>query len=85
MSFWSKLFGGAKEPEVPLSEEYQGFSITPNPQKADGGYRIGALIEKDGQSHDLIRADIIGDFETANQASIAKAQQLIDQQGDRLF
>lgn len=86
MSFLSKLFGGGggSAPE-PHSEDYEGFKITPNPQKADGGYRIGAIVEKDGKRHELIRADVIGDLETASQASLSKAQQLIDHQGMRLF
>ncbi|WP_425038370.1 HlyU family transcriptional regulator [Primorskyibacter sp. S187A] len=86
MSLLSKLFGGGKSPEAaPKGEIYEGFSITATPQRADGGYRIGALIEKDGKRHDLIRADVIADHDTAVEASVAKAKQMIDQMGDRLF
>lgn len=92
MSIFSKLFGGgdkpakgsAKEPEV-----YEGFRIFPEPMKDGGQYRIAARIEKeiDGElrSHSLIRADTLADADAAAEASAAKARQLIDQAGDRLF
>lgn len=90
MSFLKKLFGSAsEEPEKPSSEGYKGFRVTPQPMAANPGYRICALIEKDvdGQtrSHTLIRADTLNDMEGANQASVEKARQMIDQQGDGLF
>ncbi len=37
------------------------------------------------KSHTLIRADTLGDLEGANEASISKAKQVIDEQGDRIF
>jgi hypothetical protein len=86
MSLFSKLFGGGKSADpTPEPELYEGFAMTPAPQKSDAGYRIGAIIEKDGKRHDLIRADVIADLETANAASIAKARQTIHQLGARLF
>ena len=88
MSFFKKLFGGRAEPETP-KETYMGYSITATPVSEGGAYRIGALIEKetDGQvlSHSLVRADTIQGLEAAQEASIAKAKQVIDQQGDRVF
>lgn len=84
MSLFSKLFGGGATPE-PQSETYEGFKITPSPAKEGGRFRIGATIEKDGQTHHLIRADMLETLEDANQASIRKAKQMIDEQGTRLF
>lgn len=84
MSLFSKLFGGGSAPE-PESEIYEGFRITPSPAKEGGRFRIGATIEKDGQTHHLIRADMLETLEDANQASIRKAKQMIDEQGERLF
>ena len=86
MSWLSKIFGGgaAGEPAAP-AETYKDFSITPQPMKEGQGWRIGALIEKDGQSHRLIRADVINDLDTARSASVSKAKQMIDEQGVRLF
>lgn len=86
MSLLSKLFGGggraAPEPEATT---YEGFTIIPNPVREGSRFRIGALIEKDGQSHQLIRADMLETLEEANDASVRKAKQMIDEQGTRLF
>ena len=86
MSLLSKLFGsGPKaEPEV-KPEEFQGFTITPSPERVGTNWRIGAVIEKDGKSHHLIRADQLSAREDCDRASIAKAKQMIQEQGDRLF
>ena len=92
MAFWKNLFGGSKgEKDAPAAEaiDYEGFRITPQPFAADGGYRIRAIIEGEVEGetrrHELIRADVINDPEEAKAASIRKAQQMIDQMGERLF
>ena len=87
MSLFTKLFGGGKtEPEP---EIHNGYRIYPEPAKESGGYRLRARIEKeiDGQTrtHQLIRADTIASLEKACEASVNKAKQIIDEQGDRLF
>ena len=86
---FSRLFGGKSKPETTSTETYEGFKITPTPQKDGSQFRICALIEKevDGEMHQhkLVRADTLGDIETANSASIGKAKQMIDEQGDALF
>jgi len=86
MSLFSKLFGGGNG-AAPKAQpiEYKGFSITPAPEKENGRYRIGAMVEKDDKSHRLIRADTLDDLQSAEEASINKAKQLIDQVGDSLF
>ena len=87
MSLLSKLFGGgsgAKAPE-PQGEAYEGFMITPDPARVDGGFRLGATIEKGGQTHTMIRADIFNDHASAVAGSIAKAKMVIDQVGDDIF
>jgi len=84
MALFSKLFGGGKSEATP-AEHYKDFAITPIPQKESNGWRLGARIEKDGQAHSLIRADVLQTKEQADAASIAKARQMIDEQGDRLF
>ena len=84
MSIFSKLFGG-KSASQAKSEDYNGFIITPTPVKEAHGYRIAATIEKDGQTHDMIRADTYSSDDTAREASVAKAKQVIDQMGDRVF
>jgi hypothetical protein len=84
MSLFSKLFGGAAA-APPEPELYKGFAIRPTPQKDSSGWRIAARIEKDGQGHDLIRADVLNTKEAAEEASLSKAKQVIDEQGARLF
>ncbi len=86
MSLFSKLFGGggSAEPEAE-AETYEGFRITPSPAREGGRFRIGATIAKDGRTHHLIRADMLETLEDANEASVRKAKQMIDEQGERLF
>lgn len=87
MSILSRLFGGgggaAKEAATP--EEYDGFAITPEPIREGSNYRVAALIEKDGKTHNLVRADTMTDRDEAVRISLLKARQMIDEQGDALF
>ena len=87
MSLLSKLFGSASK--APDPETHKGFLIFPEPASEGGSFRIGARIEKefDGEvkTHMMIRADNYSSRETAVEASVSKARQLIDQQGDDIF
>jgi hypothetical protein len=85
MALFSKLFGGGKTPEAAPSEIYTDFAITPVPQKESGGWRLAARVEKDGREQMVIRSDVLQTKELAETVSIAKAKQVIDEQGDRLF
>lgn len=91
MSLFSKLFGGGAgaKSSGPTPVEYAGFNIFPEPVSGPGGFRIGARIEKteDGEtkSHLMIRADVINSEKDAIDASVNKAKQMIDQQGDAIF
>jgi hypothetical protein len=85
MSFLKKLFGGGASAPETRSETYNGFTITPTPIREGSRFRISALIEKDGRTHTLIRADVLEDLAAASEASIGKAKQMIDEQGERLF
>ena len=94
MSLWSKLFGGGggsksnARPE-PEAETYKGFIIFPEPQRGEGGYRVGARIEKEiageVKVHQLLRADAILNVDDAAAFSVRKAKQVIDEQGERIF
>lgn len=87
MPFWSRLFG-AKTPDAPApakTEEHMGFRITPAPIREGGQYRVAATIAKDGREHRLIRADTLSSLDEAVAISLAKAKQMIDEQGERLF
>ena len=88
MSLFSRLFGkSAPEPVDPVP--HAGFLIFPEPAQQAGGFRIGARIEKEVggevKVHNMIRVDSYATLDTATEASVSKAKQLIDQQGDRIF
>ena len=89
MSLLSRLFGGKGEPAAPTGEDYEGFTIYPEPAAEGSHYRLAARItrEVDGElkEHTLIRADTFDGKEAADQAAVAKAKQMIDQMGLRLF
>ncbi len=88
MSFLKKLFGGGEAPP-PTGEDYEGFKIYPEPAAEGSHYRLAARITRDVdgevKEHMLIRADTFDGKEAADQAAIAKAKQMIDQMGLRLF
>ncbi len=92
MSFLKKLFGGgdgsAGAPSVdPV--EYEGYAIYPEPIKEGSVFRISARIEKtiDGahKTQTLVRADTVNSVEAANDMSVNKAKQVINERGDKLF
>ena len=91
MPIWSRFFGGKQttEPASSPSEEHKGFRITPQPIHEGGHYRIAARIEKEvagvPRFHDLVRADTVASLDEARALSLAKARQVIDEQGERLF
>ena len=90
MSLLSRLFGGGKADDAaPQCETYEGMRIYPEPQREGRDYRLCARIELDvdGQTreHLVIRADTFNGAEDAINASIAKAKQVIDEQGTGLL
>ena len=89
MSLLKKLFGGSRIQHREAATEHNGFSITPTPIPEGGEYRVCAEITKsiEGklESHRLVRADLCSSKDEAVRLSIAKAQQMIDFEGDRIF
>lgn len=88
MSLFGKLFGGGGA-KAPATVTHEGFRITPQPVAEGGQFRLGALIELEGdgerRSHTMIRADLFPSRLEAEEAAIRKAKLLIDQQGTKLF
>ena len=88
MSLFRKLFGGGREKEAPTAE-HEGFHITATPIREGDTYRVCAVIEKDVEGetlrHELVRADTMQGLEAAQEASLRKAKQVIDEQGERIF
>ena len=83
----SRLFGGAAAAAEPI--EYNGYRIRPTPYPRGGAYQTCGIIERelagDTKQHRFIRAETHPSREAAIAFSVAKAKQLIDEQGDRLF
>jgi hypothetical protein len=93
-SFFSKLFGGGKSqvdktPAQGDPIEYGGLIIRAAPIADGGQWRLaGVLIKKSsgGQlQRDFVRADVIGNREEAEELSVRKAKQIIDERGENLF
>lgn len=84
------LFGSG-EKALPQHEavEYQGYRIRPAPQRQASGWNTAGVIIKefpDGtKEYSFIRVDTHSSQDDAVAFSIIKAQQIIDEQGDRLF
>ena len=93
MPIFSRLFGRRPAPEAApassRSEHYQGYVIHAEPVREGSQWRISARIEKEVggvlKSYRLIRADLLGDADTAAAESLRKARRLIDEQGDGIF
>lgn len=91
--FLRRLFspgsGASEMPRADASVEYNGYTITPAPEKEPGGWRLAGTISKgtggDRKVHQLVRADTSPDRDAIVAMMIAKAKRLIDEQGDRLF
>ena len=88
-ALWSRLVGrgGAAAGEEAI--EYNFYRIRPAPYRRMGQYQTCGIIEKEVagevKEHRFIRAEMHSTREAAIAFSIAKAKQLIDEQGDRLF
>jgi hypothetical protein len=69
--------------------EYHGYLITPAPERQASGWNTAGVISKtfpDGvKEHKFIRVDTHSSKDDAVAFSITKAQQIIDEQGDRIF
>ncbi|WP_458791021.1 HlyU family transcriptional regulator [Yoonia sp. MH D7] len=87
MSLFNRLFGS--KPAEDLSETYNGLRIIVAPMPEGSKFRLAARIEKDVdgivQVYQVIRADTFGDLTQAQAVSLAKAKQVIDEQGKSLF
>lgn len=91
-NFLKRMFGGAggtAEPEIAARESYQGFELLAIPREDPNGWRVAGSIvtEAEGQEqrYDFVRADTCPGRDTAAQASLQKARQIVDEQGLKLF
>jgi hypothetical protein len=85
------LFGSGNEPAGKVAQpvDYNGYQITPAPERQASGWNTAGVISKafpDGvKEHRFIRVDTHMSRDDAVAFSITKAQQIIDEQGDRIF
>lgn len=94
---WSKiksalgLGAGQHAPaEAPAATvDYNGYRIRPEPYRNNNLYQTAGVIEKDFpdgvKEHRFVRADTHPGRDEAVSFTIAKAKQIIDLQGDRIF
>jgi hypothetical protein len=96
MSFLKKFFGGGStdtggeaQPVAGKEIEHKGFTIRATPFKAEGQYQCCVLVIKeiDGvvKEHKFIRADRFASIDDAADIALRKGQQLVDEQGERIF
>ena len=95
MSFLKRLFGGGGSDEnsgggQPAKQiEHKGFTIAATPYKNDGQYQTCGVVSKeiDGvlKEHRFVRADRFASLDDAVDVSLRKGQQIIDEQGERIF
>jgi len=67
------------------TETYQGFQITPEPQRDGSQYRVHGHIQKGEQTHTFIRADLLSNADECATETVRKAKLTIDQLGDGIF
>ena len=94
-SLFRKLIGsggnkeGSSDARVGEAIEYQGYIIKPAPKSQGSQFITAGIIEKefaDGiKSQTFIRADTHTSHDDASAHAISKAQQIINEQGDKLF
>ncbi|MEW9806627.1 HlyU family transcriptional regulator [Mesorhizobium marinum] len=94
MSFLKRLFGGGGSTEEAAGKaakqiEHKGFTIVAMPYKNDGQYQTCGVVSKeiDGvmKEHRFVRADRFAGLDDAVEVSLRKGQQLVDEQGERMF
>ena len=95
--FLSRILGGpapsgrdaAGGPAEPVAEDYNGYTIRPEPFQDRGQWITSGVIEKrfadDVKQHRFIRADRYPGRDSAISASVLKAKQMIDMMGDGVF
>ena len=89
-SLFKKFLGtGASTPPMIDAIDYNGYQILPQPKQQGGQFLTAGIIRKafgeQRKEQTFIRADTHTSFDDACAHTIRKGQQIIDEQGDRLF
>jgi hypothetical protein len=94
MSFLKRLFGGGATVEPadtkPAKQiEHKGFTISATPYKSEGQYQTCGVVSKEIggvlKEHRFVRADRFSGLDDAVEISLKKGQQLVDEQGEKIF
>jgi hypothetical protein len=94
MSFLKRLFGGGGSDEAASNKpakqiEHKGFTIAATPYKNDGQYQTCGVVSKEIggvlKEHRFVRADRFAGLDDAVDVSLRKGQQIVDEQGERIF
>ena len=85
----SRGSGAGETPRAEASIGYNGYTITPAPEKEPAGWHVAGTISKEVSGHRkvhrFVRADTSTDREAIVARTIEKAKRLIDEQGDGIF
>ena len=92
-NFFSRLAGSgggdAAEAEIGEEVEYKGYGIRPAPRREGSEWLTAGIISKqvgdELKEHHFVRVDKHMTKDSADEFSIVKAKQIIDEQGDNLF
>lgn len=93
MSFLKRLFGGGSAQEAAAKAvkeiEHKGFLVRATPFQEGGQFQTCGVISKnvggETREHRFIRADRFSSMEDAADHALRKGQQIIDEQGERIF
>lgn len=87
------LFSGGSASKPPQAanepDSYKDYLIYAEPMSESGQWRLaGRIVKGEGEAakeHTFIRADIFSNRDEVEAATLRKARQIIDEQGDALF
>jgi len=89
---WGRLAGGeggVAEDAPSAAVDYKGYRIRPAPYRNGEQYQTAGTIERDTpegvKEHRFVRADTHHTRDDAIAFTVAKAKQIIDNQGERIF
>ncbi len=78
--------GAGQTSDGPVAETHKGVDIRLSPiREADGQFRVAGTLTRDGKTRRFLRADLLASRQAAEEASLAKAKLIIDQNGESLW
>ena len=88
-ALWVRMFGGGASEDEGDVVEHEGYRIRPTPYRRGAEFQTCGVIEKEVggevKQHRFVRAEAHPSRAAAIEFSLAKARQIIDEQGERMF